>query len=97
MVRGVRDGSVRVCAWNQYGWRGDPHLLDGSGRQSDAVTGDASALAATVYLGSFVVAAFAYSNPIVLAGAGAGTVVAGVGAKATRALRSRASLGSGGS
>ena len=55
--------------------------------------GDAGALAATVYLGSFVVAAFAYSNPIVLAGAGAGAIVAGIGAKATRALRAAARWG----
>jgi energy-coupling factor transport system permease protein len=55
--------------------------------------GDAGALAATVYLGSFVVAAFAYSNPIVLAGAAAGTVVAGIGAKAGRALRAAARWG----
>ena len=48
---------------------------------------DASAGAASVYLGSFAVVAFAYSNPIVLAGAGAGIVVAGLSARAGRALR----------
>jgi energy-coupling factor transport system permease protein len=48
---------------------------------------DASAGAASVYLGSFAVLAFAYSNPIVLAGAGAGIVVAGLAAGAGRALR----------
>ena len=41
---------------------------------------DASAAAASIYLGSFVVVAFAYSNPIVLAGAGAGIAVAGLAA-----------------
>jgi energy-coupling factor transport system permease protein len=50
-------------------------------------------VAATVYLGSFAVAAFLYSNPIVLAGAAAGTVVAGIGAKATRALGAAARWG----
>jgi energy-coupling factor transport system permease protein len=55
--------------------------------------GDAGAVAATVYLGSFAIAAFAYSNPIVLAGAAAGTIVAGIGAKATRALRASARWG----
>jgi energy-coupling factor transport system permease protein len=54
---------------------------------------DAGALAATVYLGSFVVAAFAYSNPIVLAGAAAAAIVAGIGANATRALRVAARWG----
>ena len=49
--------------------------------------GDAGALAASVYLGSLALVAFAYSNPIVLAGAGAGVVVAGIAAKAGRALR----------
>ena len=48
---------------------------------------DASAAAASVYLGSFAVVAFAYSNPIVLAGAGAGIVVAGLASGAGRALR----------
>ncbi len=54
---------------------------------------DASAAAATVYLGSFAVLAFAYSNPIVLAGAGAGVVVAGLAAGAGRALRASARWG----
>ena len=49
--------------------------------------GDAGALAASVYLGSLALVAFAYSNPIVLAGVGAGVVVAGIAAKAGRALR----------
>jgi energy-coupling factor transport system permease protein len=48
--------------------------------------GDAGALAATVYLGSFALVAFVYSSPIVLAGAGAGVVVAGLAAEAGRAL-----------
>ena len=54
---------------------------------------DASAAAATAYLGSFAVLAFAYSNPIVLAGAGAGVVVAGLAAGAGRALRASARWG----
>jgi energy-coupling factor transport system permease protein len=48
---------------------------------------DASAAAASVYLGSFALGAFVYSNPIVLAGAGAGIAVAGLAAGAGRALR----------
>jgi energy-coupling factor transport system permease protein len=47
---------------------------------------DASALAATAYLASFAVVAFVFSNPIVLAGAGAAVAIAGVAAGATRAL-----------
>lgn len=50
----------------------------------------ANAFAASVYLGSFAVVAFAFANPIVLAGAGAAVVVAGVLAKAGRALRASA-------
>ena len=38
---------------------------------------NASALAASAYLGSLAVVAFAYSNPIVLAGAAVATAVAG--------------------
>ena len=49
--------------------------------------------AASVYLGSFVVVAFLYSNPIVLAGAGAGVAVAGLAAGAGRALRASPALG----
>jgi energy-coupling factor transport system permease protein len=48
---------------------------------------EASALAASVYLGSFAVVAFVFSNPIVLAGAGVAVAVAGVAGGATRALR----------
>jgi energy-coupling factor transport system permease protein len=48
---------------------------------------DASAAAASIYLGSFAVLAFAYSNPIVLVGAGAGVAVAGLAAGVGRALR----------
>jgi energy-coupling factor transport system permease protein len=48
--------------------------------------GDASALAATVYLLSFAVAAFAFSNPIVLAATGIAVGIAGRAAGATRAL-----------
>ncbi|MGH2925680.1 MAG: energy-coupling factor transporter transmembrane component T, partial [Solirubrobacterales bacterium] len=54
---------------------------------------DAGALAAGAYLGSLALVAFLYSNPIVLAGAGAGVVVAGVAAKATDALRASARWG----
>jgi len=49
--------------------------------------GDAGALASSAYLGAFTVVAFVYSNPIVLAAAGAGVVVAGGAAGAARALR----------
>jgi energy-coupling factor transport system permease protein len=52
--------------------------------------GRASALAASVYLGSIAVVAFACSNPLVLAGAGAAVVVAGLGAGAGRALAASA-------
>lgn len=52
--------------------------------------GEASALAASVYLGSIAVVAFVCSNPIVLAGAGAAVVVAGIGAGAGRALAASA-------
>jgi energy-coupling factor transport system permease protein len=55
--------------------------------------GDAGAVAASVYLGSFAVVAFAYSSPIVLAGAGAGVVVAGLAAGARSALRASARWG----
>jgi energy-coupling factor transport system permease protein len=48
---------------------------------------NASALAASVYLGSLIVLAFAYSNPIVLAGVGSAVVVAGLLADAGPALR----------
>ena len=52
--------------------------------------GRASALAASVYLGSIAVVAFACSNPFVLVGAGAAVVVAGLGAGAGRALAASA-------
>jgi energy-coupling factor transport system permease protein len=55
--------------------------------------GDASALPASAYLASFAVVAFAYSNPIVLAGAGAAVVVAGLCGRAGRALRAAARWG----
>lgn len=48
---------------------------------------NASAASASVYLGSLVVSAFAYSNPIVLAGVGVAVVVAGLLADAGPALR----------
>ncbi len=57
--------------------------------------GDAGALAASVYLGSFAVVAFVYSNPIVLAGAGAGALVAGLAARAGRAVAAAARWGLG--
>jgi energy-coupling factor transport system permease protein len=53
----------------------------------------AGAFAASVYLGSFAVVAFVYSNPIVLAAAGLGVVVAGLFAKAGRALAASARWG----
>jgi energy-coupling factor transport system permease protein len=55
--------------------------------------GEAGALAASVYLSSLAFIAFAYSNPIVIAGAGAGVVVAGIAARAGRALRAAARWG----
>lgn len=48
--------------------------------------GDAGPLAASAFLGSFAVVAFAYSNPIVLAGAAAAVACAGLAAGARRAL-----------
>lgn len=56
---------------------------------------DAGAASASVYLASFAIAAFAYSNPIVLAAAGAAVVVAGVCGRAGRALRASARWGAG--
>jgi energy-coupling factor transport system permease protein len=55
--------------------------------------GRASAVAAGAYLGSLAVVAFAYSNPIVLAGAGAAVAVAGLAAGAERALAAAARWG----
>ncbi|HZA89064.1 MAG TPA: hypothetical protein VE401_02430, partial [Solirubrobacterales bacterium] len=46
----------------------------------------ASVAAAAVYLGSLVLVAFLFSNPIVLAGAAGATVVAGLAAGARSAL-----------
>ena len=46
----------------------------------------ASAGAAVVYLGSFVVAAFLFANPIVLGAAGCGAAIAGLAAGARRAV-----------
>jgi energy-coupling factor transport system permease protein len=57
--------------------------------------GDAGALAASVYLASFAAVAFAYSNPVVLVGAGAAVIVAGISAQAGRALRASARWGIG--
>jgi energy-coupling factor transport system permease protein len=48
---------------------------------------NASAASASLYLGSLVVVAFAYSNPIVLAGVAAAVIVAGLLADAGAALR----------
>ena len=56
---------------------------------------DASALPASAYLASFAVVAFAYSNPIVLAGAGIAVLVAGLCGRAGRALRAAARWGVG--
>ncbi len=53
----------------------------------------ASAAAAIVYLGSFVAAAFLFSNPLVLAAAGAGATIAGLAAGAGRAVRAAMRLG----
>ena len=55
--------------------------------------GRSSALSAGTYLGSISIVAFAFSNPIVLAGAGAAIVVAGLLAGAGRALAAAARLG----
>ncbi len=49
--------------------------------------GDGGALAVTAYLSSLALAALVSSNPIVIAGAGAGVAVAGLWAGAGRALR----------
>jgi energy-coupling factor transport system permease protein len=48
---------------------------------------------ATVFLGSLALVCFVFSSPIVLAGAGAATVVVGVAAGAGRALRAAARWG----
>lgn len=53
----------------------------------------ASAIAATAYLGSFALVAFTFSNPIVLAGAGAAVVVAGLLGSAREALVAAARWG----
>ena len=55
----------------------------------------ASPAAAITYLGSFVVAAFLFSNPILLAAAGAGAVLAGLAAGARQAVLAAARLGAG--
>lgn len=47
---------------------------------------DAGAGAVALYFGSFAVIAFSYTNPLILAGAAAGVVVAGLAAGAGRAL-----------
>lgn len=52
--------------------------------------GRVGALSASVYLGSLAVVAFVYSNPLVLAGAGAGAVAAGLLCGAGRALAASA-------
>jgi energy-coupling factor transport system permease protein len=54
---------------------------------------DTGPIASGIYLGSFAVVAFMFSSPIVLAGAGAGVVVAGLAAKAGPALRASARWG----
>ena len=55
----------------------------------------AGAFGASAYLGSLALAAFVYSNPIVLGAVGLGVVVAGVAVKAGRALRASARWGLG--
>jgi energy-coupling factor transport system permease protein len=55
--------------------------------------GRVGALAAGLYLGSLAIVAFAYSNPIVLAGAAAAVAVAGLLAGAGRALAAAARWG----
>jgi energy-coupling factor transport system permease protein len=57
--------------------------------------GDAGALPATAYLVSFAIVAFAYSNPIVLAGTAAAVLVAGLCGRAGRAVRAAARWGVG--
>ena len=47
---------------------------------------DASALAASVYFGSFALIGFSFTNPVVLAGAAAGITLASVASGTTRAL-----------
>ena len=53
----------------------------------------ASAAVAIVYLGSFVVTAFLFSSPLVLAAAGTGAAIAGLIAGARRAVAASARLG----
>jgi energy-coupling factor transport system permease protein len=55
----------------------------------------ADALSATVYLASLALVAFLYSNPIILAAAGVGAVVAGLAGRAGRALSLAARWGAG--
>jgi energy-coupling factor transport system permease protein len=62
-------------------------------RPGSSPLGDAGPLAATVYLVSFAFVAFAFSNPIVLAGAACAVVVAGLEAGAAPALRLAARWG----
>ena len=59
--------------------------IPGRGPLSDAGAGSSSA-----FLAAFALVAFAFSNPIVLAGAGTGVVAAGLAAGASRALASAA-------
>jgi len=62
-------------------------------RPSGGPLDDANPLAASLYLASFAVVAFAFSNPIVLAGAAAGVVVAAHLAGAGPAARAAARWG----
>ena len=55
--------------------------------------GDAGALAASAYLGSLALVAFIYSNPVVLAGAGAAVLAAGLLARARAGAGRRGPLG----
>jgi len=54
---------------------------------------DIGAVAASLFFGSFAVIAFSFTNPIVLAAAAAGVVVAGLGARAGQALAFAARYG----
>jgi energy-coupling factor transport system permease protein len=60
---------------------------------SPSALGGAGAAAASLYLGSLALTCFVFESPIVLAGAGAAVVVAGVAAGATRPLAAAARWG----
>ena len=62
-------------------------------RRPSGPLADVGALAATAYFGSFALVAATFANPVVLAGAAGGAVVAGLGAGAGRALAVAARYG----